>query len=98
MGYAVPWPTVHEILITAASKTNHVLEKPKPFVLQTALDDFYAKYQINAYIKQVNLAPAIYSELYQNLQDGFNAAGIDLTAPTYQIRLAQESPAKLPRE
>ncbi|MDR1250757.1 MAG: mechanosensitive ion channel family protein, partial [Treponema sp.] len=30
MGYAVPWPTVHEILITAASKTNHVLEKPKP--------------------------------------------------------------------
>jgi small-conductance mechanosensitive channel len=98
MGYAVPWTTVHEILITAALKTTHVLEKPQPFVLQTALDDFYAKYQINAYIKQVNLAPAIYSELYQNLQDGFNAAGIDLTAPTYQIRLSQESPVKLPKE
>jgi small-conductance mechanosensitive channel len=98
MGYAVPWTQVHEILIGAALKTTHVLEAPKPFVLQTALDDFYAKYQINAYTKEVNRVPAIYSELYQNLQDGFKAAGIDLTAPTYQIRMLQESPAKLPKD
>jgi small-conductance mechanosensitive channel len=92
MGYAVPWTTVHEILIAAALKTTYVLETPKPYVLQTALDDFYAKYQINAYTKEVAHIPAIYSELYQNLQDGFKAAGIDLTAPTYQIRMMQEPP------
>jgi small-conductance mechanosensitive channel len=96
MGYAVPWTTVHDILITAALKTAHVLETPKPFVLQTALDDFYARYQINAYTKEVCRVPAIYAELYQNLQDGFKAAGIDLTAPTYQVRLQPETPVKPP--
>ncbi|MDR1902731.1 MAG: mechanosensitive ion channel family protein, partial [Treponema sp.] len=54
----------------------------------------YAKYQINAYTKEVNRIPAIYSELYQNLQDGFKAAGIDLTAPAYQVRMFQEPPPK----
>jgi small-conductance mechanosensitive channel len=98
MGYAVPWTTVHEILIAAAVKTTHILKTPKPFVLQTALDDFYAKYQINAYTKEIDRVPAIYSELYQNLQDGFKAAGIDLTAPAYQIRMLQESPSKIPKE
>ncbi|MDR2070229.1 MAG: mechanosensitive ion channel family protein [Treponema sp.] len=96
MGYTVPWTTVHEILIAAAMKTNGVLDTPKPFVLQTALDDFYARYQINAYTKQVERVPAIYSELYQNLQDGFKAANIDLTAPSYQVRILSETPAKLP--
>jgi small-conductance mechanosensitive channel len=91
MGYSVPWPRVHEILIEAALKTTGIEKSPKPFVLQTALDDFYAKYQINAYTKDVNKVPRIYSELYQNLQDGFSAAGIDLTAPTYRINLPLEN-------
>jgi small-conductance mechanosensitive channel len=87
MGYAVPWQQVHEILIEAALQTKRVQKTPKPFVLQTALDDFYAKYQINLYTKEVARVPAIYSELYQNLQNGFKAAGIDLTAPAYRINL-----------
>lgn len=91
MGYAVPWPQVHDILIGAALKTSRIEKTPKPFVLQTALDDFYAKYQINAYTKDVDRIPATYSELYQNMQDGFKAAGIDLTAPHYQIRLPYDA-------
>jgi small-conductance mechanosensitive channel len=98
MGYAVPWTTVHGILIAAALKTNFVLDTPKPFVLQTALDDFYARYQINAYTKKVDRIPAIYSELFQNLQDGFKAAGIDLTAPSYQVRIQGGTSVKLPAE
>jgi small-conductance mechanosensitive channel len=90
MGYAVPWPQVHDILITAALKTSRTEKNPKPFVLQTALSDFYANYQINVYTKDVDHVPSIYSELYQNLQDGFKAAGIDMTAPHYQIRMIQE--------
>ncbi|MDR0597790.1 MAG: mechanosensitive ion channel family protein [Treponema sp.] len=87
MGYAVPWRQVHEILLGAARKTAFAEEKPGPFVLQTALDDYYARYQINLYTKAVEKVPSIYSELYQNLQDGFVEAGISLTAPSYQIRI-----------
>ncbi|MFP3040507.1 mechanosensitive ion channel family protein [Treponema primitia] len=91
MGYAVPWRQVHEILLAAAKKTALTEEKPGPYVLQTALDDYYARYQINVYTKAVEKIPAIYSELYQNLQDGFTEAGISLTAPAYQIRLPPDS-------
>jgi small-conductance mechanosensitive channel len=91
MGYSVPWPKVHEILLGAAKKTAFTEEKPGPYVLQTALDDFYARYQINLYTKAVEKVPAIYSELYQNLQDGFSEAGISLTAPAYQIWLPPDS-------
>jgi small-conductance mechanosensitive channel len=89
--YATSWRLIHEILIDAALKTHRVLETPKPFVLQTALDDFYARYQINCYTKEIDDMPAIYSELYANLQDGFAAHGLDMTAPQYRINLPLES-------
>jgi small-conductance mechanosensitive channel len=89
--YATPWRLIHEILIEAALKTHRVLKTPKPFVLQTALDDFYARYQINCYTKEIDDMPAIYSELYANLQDGFAAHGLDMTAPQYRINLPLES-------
>jgi small-conductance mechanosensitive channel len=98
MNYCIPWRTMHEILIAAALKTSHTLKQPKPFVLQTALDDYYCRYEINVYTKEVNLVPAIYSELYQNLQDGFAEAKIDLTAPAYQIRLSARNGEIIPGE
>ncbi|MDR2394912.1 MAG: mechanosensitive ion channel family protein [Treponema sp.] len=98
MGYGVPWPQVHEILLAAAAKTDYILETPKPYVLQTALNDFYACYEINCYTKTVAKVPKIYSQLYQNLQDGFKAAHIDLTAPTYNIRLPVESEVVSPEK
>jgi small-conductance mechanosensitive channel len=91
MGYAVPWRQVHEILLEAARKTALTEETPGPYVLQTALDDYYARYQINVYTKAVEKVPAIYSDLYQNLQDGFAEAGISLTAPSYQVRMSPDS-------
>ena len=94
--YATPWRTVHEILIEAALKTGSVLHRPKPFVLQKALDDFYARYQINCYTKQIDKIPGIYTELFENIQDGFAAHGLDLTAPQYRINLPEESRGKGP--
>jgi small-conductance mechanosensitive channel len=84
-GYATPWQTVHEILINAALATDYVQKKPKPFVLQTAMDDFYARYQINCYTKEVDKVPAIYAQLYENIQNGFHEAGIDMTAAHYGV-------------
>ncbi|MDR1654799.1 MAG: mechanosensitive ion channel family protein [Treponema sp.] len=90
-GYGTPWKLVHEILIEAASKTGHVLQNPKPFVLQTALDDFYCHYQINCFTKEIDRVPSIYSELFQNIQDGFHARGLDMTAPHFRINFPPES-------
>jgi small-conductance mechanosensitive channel len=89
-GYNTPWQTVHKILIDAALETSHVQKRPKPFVLQTAMDDFCANYQINLYTKEVDKVPAIYSQLYQNIQNGFHAAGLDMTVAHYRINLPPE--------
>jgi small-conductance mechanosensitive channel len=92
-GYGTPWQTIHDILIKAALATSHVQKTPKPFVLQTAMDDFYANYQINCYTKKVDLVPRIYSELYQNIQNGFREAGLDMTAPHFRVNIPFHDPA-----
>jgi small-conductance mechanosensitive channel len=85
MGYDVRWHTVHDILINAALKTENTEKVPPPFVNQTKLDDFYCWYEINVYTKNVSLLPSIYSELYKNIQDGFDAANISMYAPHYEV-------------
>tara|TARA_R110000868_G_scaffold132527_1_gene343672 strand:- start:2060 stop:3895 length:1836 start_codon:yes stop_codon:yes gene_type:complete len=84
IGYDVPWKEMHQALIDAASKTDFVLQEPKPFVLQTSLDDFYVSYEINAYIKEPNKQAVIYSNLHQNIQDVCNERNIEIMSPHYR--------------
>ena len=84
IGYDVPWKEMHQALINAAGRTDFLLKKPKPFVLQTSLDDFYVSYQINAYTKEANKQATIYSELHQNIQDCCNEVGIEILSPHYR--------------
>lgn len=87
IGYDAPWQKVHELFIAAAKQTTHILETPEPFVLQTSLDDFYVRYEINAYTGAPNKMATIYSELHQHIQDQFNEAGVEIMSPHYtQIR------------
>ncbi len=87
IGYDVPWQKVHELLIEAARATSNVLESPAPFVLQTALNDFYVAYQVNLYTNAAEKMPRIISELHANIQDRFNEAGVEIMSPHYaQIR------------
>lgn len=83
IGYDVPWNLVHQALIEAAQKTEYVLEEPKPFVLQTSLNDFYVSYEINAYTHQASKQALIYSELHQHIQDSCNAREIEIMSPHY---------------
>ncbi|MCL2435498.1 MAG: mechanosensitive ion channel family protein [Lentimicrobiaceae bacterium] len=83
-GYETPWRQVHELLLKAAKQTPDVLETPQPFILQTAFDDFYVKYQLNVYVTDADKMPQIYSALRQNVQDVFREAGIELVSPHYQ--------------
>ncbi len=83
IGYDVPWRKVHELLISAALKTQHVKQDPQPFVLQTSLDDYYVSYQINMYTEEAGLSAKIYSELHAHIQDAFNQAGVEILSPAY---------------
>jgi len=84
IGYDVPWKDMHQALINAALRTDMILKKPEPFVLQTSLDDFYVSYQINAYTREANKQVTIYSQLHQNIQDCCNEAGIEIMSPHYR--------------
>ena len=44
----------------------------------------YVSYQINAYTKAANLQHYTYSHLHQNIQDVFNAAGVEIMSPHYK--------------
>lgn len=83
IGYDAPWKQVHQLMIDAALATELILKEPKPFVLQTSLDDFYVSYQINAYTNEANQQAVIYSNLHQNIQDKFNEAGVEIMSSHY---------------
>lgn len=83
IGYDVPWKTVHAALIDAALRTELVLKDPSPFVFQTALEDFYVAYELNAYVREANRQGHIYSKLHENIQDVFNERGIEIMSPHY---------------
>ncbi|MGH9545275.1 MAG: mechanosensitive ion channel family protein, partial [Terriglobales bacterium] len=83
IGCDAPWRTVHKLLIDAALSTDNILKTPAPFVFQTALDDFYVRYELNVYTDQPCRMSNIYSDLHQNIQDRFNEAGMEITSPHF---------------
>jgi small-conductance mechanosensitive channel len=83
IGYNAAWRQVHELLISAALATDDVLHDPSPFVLQTALNDFYVAYELNAYTAEAKHMQNIFSVLHQNIQDRFNEAGVEINSPHY---------------
>jgi len=83
VGYDIEWRKVYDLLIMAAQRTEMVENEPTPFVLQLSLDDYYITYQLNAYTKQPNRQAVIYSRLFENVQDVFNEAGIELMSPHF---------------
>ncbi len=84
IGYDVPWKNMHQALVDAALRTEYVLPEPKPFVLQTSLEDFYVSYEINVYTRDPNKQASIYSQLHQNIQDCCNEVGIEILSPHYR--------------
>jgi small-conductance mechanosensitive channel len=100
IGYDVPWQTVNELLIAAATKTENIVDQPKPFVLQTSLDDNYVSYEINGWTRKTEELPTTYSELHANILDIFHAHNVEITSPAFRaVREANEStvPHVIPR-
>jgi len=84
IGYDAPWRQIHQLLIDAALDTLMIEQEPKPYVLQTSLDDYYVSYRINAFTKEPNRQAVIYSHLHANIQDKFNDAGVEIMSPHYK--------------
>jgi small-conductance mechanosensitive channel len=96
IGYDVPWPKVQELLLSAAAATEHIEDEPKPFVLQTALDDNYVAYELNANTRRADKRPKIYSNLHANILDAFHMAGVEITSPHHRAIRDGNEPAMAP--
>ncbi|MGY3091353.1 small-conductance mechanosensitive channel [Hymenobacter sp. UYAg731] len=97
IGYDVPWPQVHALLLAAARATEGVEAAPAPFVLQTSLDDFYVAYQLNAYTRLPHRQAGLYSLLHQHIQDEFARAGVEIMSPHYRAtRTGAEAGSTIP--
>ena len=83
IGYDIPWRSVYDLLIQSALATRDIQPSPKPFVLQTSLDDYYVSYELNAYTSDPKRMAITYSELHQNIQDQFNKADVEIMSPAY---------------
>jgi small-conductance mechanosensitive channel len=83
ISYDTPWRQVHALLELAAQRTSGILKEPPPFVLQTALNDFFITYELNAYTDQPNRMEIIYSLLHRNIQDAFNEFKVQILSPHY---------------
>ena len=96
IGYDTPWRQVEALLIAAAERTPGILREPAPFVLQTALGDFYVNYELNAYTDRPGQMVETYADLHRNVLDSFNEFGVQITSPNYVLDPAQAK--VVPRE
>ncbi len=98
IGYATPWRQVHALLLEAARRTAGVARDPAPYVVQTALSDFYVEYKLCA---QGNRAAPqrrveALNALHGHIQDLFNEHGVQIMSPHYRSDPAE--PQVVPRE
>ena len=84
IGYDAPWRQVHAMLLEAAAKTTGVRRVPAPFILQTALEDFYVRYDLNVALVDMSRQGRILSDLHQHIQDVFNEYGVQIMSPHFE--------------
>ncbi|MEO8909804.1 MAG: mechanosensitive ion channel domain-containing protein, partial [Gemmatimonadaceae bacterium] len=96
IGYDTPWRQVEGLLIEAARRTGGLQQDPPPFVLKTALSDFYIEYQLNAIPANPSDRVRVLDRLHGNILDSFNEFGVQIMSPHFMTDRAR--PAVVPRE
>lgn len=84
IGYDTPWRQVQRMLLEAAAETANVQANPAPYVLQTALSDFYVEYRLFVRLIVASQRLDVLSELHSRIQDHFNTAGVQIMSPHYE--------------
>jgi small-conductance mechanosensitive channel len=96
IGYDAPWRQVHAMLIQAAARTSGIASEPAPRVLQTGLEDFYTRYELNVVVIDPVTQGAVLSELHSHIQDVFNEYGVQIMSPNFEAQ--PEVAVLVPRE
>ena len=96
IGYDTPWRQVHRLLTSAAEATPGVEKAPAPFVIQRALGDFYVEYVLRARVVNLETRGQVLSALHANIQDSFNAEGVQIMSPNYEAD--PEQPKVVPKQ
>jgi small-conductance mechanosensitive channel len=100
IGYGTPWRQVHAMLQEAARRTPGVTQEPPPYVVQTALSDFYVEYRLCAQSGPAATQRRVeaLSALHANVLDVFNENAVQIMSPHYrndppepQVVLAQDA-------
>jgi small-conductance mechanosensitive channel len=76
---------VQSLLLLAAERTVGLRAAPKPFVLQSALEDFYVKYTLLVCLERQQSRPIALDALHANIQDLFNEYGVQIMSPNYVL-------------
>ena len=84
IGYDAPWRKIHDLLIAAALRHTRRARRARPFVWQTALNDFYVTYEINAY---TNDAQTMHAHLRRSARahpgHASTQAGVEIMSPHF---------------
>ncbi|MEY3759982.1 MAG: hypothetical protein RIR39_1473, partial [Pseudomonadota bacterium] len=84
IGYNTPWRQVHAMLMRAAGSTPGLRAEPKPFVIQSALSDFYVEYRLCVQVERPEIRRITLTALHANIQDVFNEYGVQIMSPHYE--------------
>ncbi|MEQ1516025.1 MAG: mechanosensitive ion channel domain-containing protein [Usitatibacteraceae bacterium] len=85
IGYDTPWRQVHAMLLEATKPIAEIAAEPAPYVVQTALSDFYVAYRLVVYVgtEKPAVRARVTSDLYASIQDVFNKYGVQIMSPGY---------------
>lgn len=85
IGYDTPWRQVHALLLEAAAEVPAIVQAPAPYVMQTALSDFYVAYRLVAQVEteMPSERAKVASNLHASIQDAFNRHGVQIMSPHY---------------
>ena len=89
IGYDTPWRLVESMLCEAAARTDGVKKEPMPVVRQTVLDDFYVRYELNAWLDAENSRSEALDHLHENIQDVFSEKGVQIMSPPFNSQPAK---------
>ena len=96
IGYGAPWRQVEALLEKAAAATEGLLADPRPFVVQSGLEDFYIRYELWVSPADPWDLPRTMARLHRNIQDEFNAHGVQILSPHYMTD--PREPAIVPKD
>ncbi|MCF6311005.1 MAG: mechanosensitive ion channel family protein [Verrucomicrobiales bacterium] len=88
IGYDTPWRDVHQMMLDAVNHTSGIRKEPAPYVLQTALSDFYTEYSLRFVPTKIEQKRQTLSQLYQNILDTFQQAQVQIMSPHFNSQPA----------